>query len=459
MGISFDIKTYFKEMNWTYKLIILMAFINPFAYLINPNVLGVLAVLEVAVIFLSKEEFYKKFWRSFILAITFYGVSVFHVKLYYWVFILCFPIIFYMYRNRLNKRRLIYLGAYLIFIIYLGIIVLVNPIKGYIVAEYIRYVMCFVVLAITFMTFRDLSDVKYLFGSFRVITLATIISALIIAGFTLTNFMDFYGYYTGAVFNISIFMSKFSFRGVAFFSDPNVLYSVFIFMLAIYEFIKFIDYREKVRMFDITNILFFIVIVLSGSRTAAVVIALYIVVKFIALFVFKRNLVKNNIAIGIFLAIFLAIFLIFSTHILDIINWILYKTTILMGRSHSLEFSGSFTGSSRMKSWVDAMNSIKGHWWFGRGLNYWKEIYYMPPHNSIIMMIQSAGVISLAMISGLFIYAVRKIPVFISIILIIVPMCTLDLQQFVFFAIFVGIGVIAIDSEFSNSGRPFKLFN
>lgn len=448
MNISYDIRRYFKEMNWTYKLIILMAFINPFAYLLNPNVFGVFAILEVAAIFFSREEFYKKFWRSFILSITFYGVSIFHVKLYYWVFILCFPIIFYIYKERLSKRRLLYLGAYFIFVLYLGIVVLINPIKGYIIQEYIRYLMCFVVLAITFMTFRDLNDVKELFPSFKVLTIATIISAIIIAIFTLTDFMHFNGSYSSHIFGINIFMSKADFRGVAFFSDPNVMYSVFIFMLAIYEFIKFIDYKEHVRMFDTTNILLFILIVLSGSRTAAMVVVVYIIVKFIALFVFKRNLVKNNIAIGIVLGAILILFLLFREDILYIVNGILYKTTILMGRKNSLAISGTFTGSSRMKSWIVAMNSVQGHWLLGRGLNYWKEIYYMPPHNSIIMMIQSAGLIGLAMISALFIYAVRKIPVFISIILIVAPMCTLDLQEFVFLAIFIGIGVIAIDSGF-----------
>lgn len=452
MNISYDIRRYFKEMNWTYKLIILMAIINPFAYLINPNLFGVFAILELIAIFFSKEEFYKKFWSSFILAITFYGVSLFHVKLYYWMFILCFPIIFYLYKERLSKRRLIYLGAYFIFLIYLGIIVLINPIKGYIVGEYIRYLMCFVVLAITFMTFRDLNDVKKIFPSVRVIAIATIISAIFIAIFTLTNFMHFNGQYSNYVFGMNIFMSRDVFRGVAFFSDPNMMYAVFMFLLAVYEFIKFIDYKERIRMFDITNIILFILIILSGSRTAAMVVVAYIIVKFIALFIFKRNLVASNIAIGIAIGIFLIAYFLFKEEILYILNGILYKTTILMGRTQSLAISGTFTESNRMKSWIVAMNSVQGHWLLGRGLNYWKEIYFMPPHNSIIMMLQSAGLIGLAMLTGLIVYAVRKIPVFITIILIIIPMCTLDLQQFVLFAIFIGIGVIAIDSRFKK--RP-----
>lgn len=448
---------YLREKKKLDILILILAILNPFIYLINPILLVVVSVIEVGLVFLVKEELYIKFWKAFLLSITFYGVTIFHIKLYYWVFGLTLPFIVYKYINRLRGRRLAIFIIYGIYIVYLGVVLLINPLKGYSIAEYIRYLMSFAVLFITLVSFRGLNDVKKIFSSFRLVSIVNIISGLLLTIFAMNEFGGIISPMKKFIFSIDIYLSLDNFRLASFFSDPNLYYAFFIILLAIYEFINFIDNKDIQKKFlDKTNIFLIISVILSFSRIAIIAIVIYLVAKFFAIYILKSNLKKNNIVALVIIAISIISFVFFSKPILNWINWIVYNFTIMIGRKHALSYSSNFTNSSRVISWKIAINSLKGHWILGRGLNFWKAIYYMPPHNSFIMLLQSAGVIGCTIFTGLLIYSIRKIPIFISLILVIFPMCTLDLQDFVLLVLFMGIGVIFIDDSFNNYSSTTK---
>lgn len=448
---------YLREKNKSDILILILGFLNPFIYIVSPIALAVIAVIEVALVFFSGDELYKKFWKGFLLAITFYGVGIVHIKLYYWVFGLSLPFIIYKYINRLKGKRLWFLIVYAVYVAYLGIILVSHPIKGDTVAEYIRYLMCFIIVFITLVSFRDLSDVKNLFGSFKLVGIVNIISGVILTVLALTGHTNDMGIAHTKLISVDVYLSLDNFRVATFFSDPNLYYAFFIFLLAIYEFVSFVDKDSKVRFLDVTNVILLIAVVSSFSRTAMLIVGVYLVIKFIAVYILKANIRLNNIVWLSVVGIAIIIFIFFSGPILNWFNWVVYNFTILIGRKHALVYSSSFTDSSRMLSWKVALGSVKGHWIFGRGINFWHQIYYMPPHNSFIMTLQSGGLIALGFLIGLFIYAIRKIPVFI-LLLLIAPMCTLDLQDFVLLAMLMGIGVVFIDSGFANYGRKIKCF-
>ncbi|MGL5616048.1 MAG: O-antigen ligase family protein [Sarcina sp.] len=429
------------------KIILLMAILNPILYYISPILLIISIVIELVLVFSEKDYFYKKFWKGLLLAVTFYGVSIFHVKVYYWVFILSLPYIIFFVRNKLSRRKIIFLAATGIFAIYLTVLLFLHGIKGYTVSEYIRYIMCFIILYITVKTFKNRDEIKEIFHSIKVVALVNVISGIIVAIFTLSKHLGFSCSAHGKLYSIDIFNAVAHFRATGFFSDPNLYCSFFMFLLAIYEFIKFYSDRERTKFLDVTNIILIVGVLISFSRTGMMTVAAYLIAKFIAIKVLKASKRANNTLWATIIIVFIILAGLFSQEILAMMNWLLYHITILIGRKSALVYSSNFTDSSRVKSWEVALNSLRGHWILGRGYNYWQTIYYMPPHNSFIMTLQETGIIGLVAFLGLVGYSIRKIPIYIILFLIFIPMSTLDLQNFLMLFMLMGIALTFLDEK------------
>lgn len=429
------------------KFLILMAILNPILYYINPILLIISIVVEMGVIFTEKELFHKKFWKGFLLAITYYGIGILKIKIYYWVFILSLPYIVFFVKNDLNKKKKMFLAVAAIFTFYLTIDLFIHKIKGYTISEYLRYVMCFIILYITMKTIKDFKELDEITDSFKVVAIVNIISGVIVAIFSLIKSLNFKCATNNHLYFVDIFRSTSHFRATAFFSDPNLYFAFFIFLLAIYEIVMFFKDEKNVKFFDLTNVLLMIAILISYSRTGIIAIAIYLITKFIAIKILKANETLNTIVWSTVIVFGVLIFGVFFKEVLDLLNWILYHLTLLIGRKSALIYSSSFTDSSRVKSWEVAIHSLKDHWMLGRGLNFWKEIYYMPPHNSFIMILQESGIIGLALFLGLIIYSFKRVPLYITICLIIIPMVTLDLQNFIMLFVFMAIGIIILKDK------------
>lgn len=428
------------------KFILAMAFLNPILYYISPILFIISIVLEIIFIFKEKDEFYKKFWKAFLLSISFFGVSIFHVKVYYWVFIMSLPYVVLKINYKFTKREVILLATIVTFAIYLTLMLLVGKIDGSTISEYSRYIMCFIILYMTIKTLKNIDYVKEIMFSFKLIAIVTIISGFTIEILRNLSFINFTCHIHTTLYNVDI-SSASNFRTAAFFSDPNLYFAFFISLLAIYEFIMFYCDKENNKIFDSTNIFLIIASLTSLSRTAIMAIVVYIIAKFITMKVLNGKRRANTIFWSSLVMFIILIGVIFNSQILELFNWVLHNLTILIGRTNALDYSSNFTSSSRVISWGVALDSIKGHWLLGRGFNYWNIIYYMPPHNSFIMMAQDAGLLGLIFLIGIIIYGFKNIPLHIIIFLLLMPMLTLDLQNFLMLFVIIGIGVILSDSK------------
>lgn len=437
-----EIKLYIENLNKIEKLILILSVVNPFIFLISPLITIFMIIIEISSVFCIKENFRSKFWKAYLLACTFLGVSIFKVKVFDLLMLIFIPLIFIFYKNKVKGIRKKHLWAMGVFGLFLIFTFFRHPINGRTIAGLIRYLMCIAIFYPLYKTIKSKDDFIKLFPFIRIITIATLITGFIIA------IMNKYGLnfqHSAMLYSINCYNASDSFRESGFFGDPNKFYSYFTLLLAFYEFYSFKYRKENIKIIDSINFFLILGIVLSFSRTGITAVLIYIIAKYIAIILLKADEKKNQ-KFWIFTILVLAIvFICFNKEILNIMNGWIYSFTKLIGRSKSLVYSSSVTGSSRVVSSKLALETIKGHLLLGRGFDYWETVYYMPACDSFINILQDSGVIALGFFATMLSYSFRKVQLYITLLLVIFPLCTMNLQHYTILYLFAGLLVIDLE--------------
>ncbi len=422
MKLNNFIEKYKMEM-----LFALLGLLSPISYMVSPILFICLIFVELWIVFSSKKiDINAKIVIGYLVCFTYTSVSVSIFKLYDLYLIILLPYILYLKKDLIFKLPKKYYIFSIIFLLYFGINVIIHPITKTTIIDYVRYIQCFILILAALLLLNKKSSLYQVVSFFKLIAIKSIISTLILGLFIYSNTLVLDS--AIGLFKVNLFNASNEFRMSGFFTDPNKLSVFFIMLLAIYEFTLYLN--KKIVMLDSTIILLIVPILLSMSRTGIITVIGYLILKFISTIILRNN--NKNIAIfNLVMVIGLVLGLtLFSELILDIIDYAVYLITSLLGRDSTLEYSFSLTNDPRIISSTIALESVKDSLLVGNGLAYWSNIYYMPPHNTVVSLIQDSGLIGLSIALVPVIVAMFKAPLYIFITLILLPMLTLDLQNY-----------------------------
>lgn len=224
-------------------------------------------------------------------------------------------------------------------------------------------------------------------------------------------------------------------RVSAFFSDPNKLMVYFFVLLFLKKVIQ-----KKYRL-EFSDLIFISGSLMTGSRTAFIVAALYLCT------FFMRTFFTNSTAlISVFLIsaiilfwIFLSIFNISFT---DLLNELMKKVLALTGRTKTLDTNSNIQTDDRVIVWKMAENYIRERPLFGNGIASESILLPYPTHNTILQLILDFGIMGpVLFFGGIFQQVFKYMDLISFLILLFIPMCVLDLANYNF--IFFALGVAA----------------
>lgn len=222
-----------------------------------------------------------------------------------------------------------------------------------------------------------------------------------------------------------------------FFSDPNK-YMTFCFALVI--FIK--TFIKKSSDKNIITIILFASSVISMSRTAIIVILLYLYIELFKWLKEKYRIIFIILSVMSLLAILIFLFVpdIFRT----LINSIYVTTTYILGREQTLEINTNLEDDNRIFIWNMALNFISKNIIAGYGWLSYEWLMPYPPHNTILSLLLDGGLLALVA------YILMFYPMIItknSVLLIfyLIPTLTLDLGNYRVW--FILLGLLMANSE------------
>lgn len=227
-------------------------------------------------------------------------------------------------------------------------------------------------------------------------------------------------------------------RVAGFFSDPNKYMSFLLFMLFL------IDWAKNSSKIRIENCLIFAGLLMTGSRTALISVALYLVYKVI------RALSRNGFQALVFLfsigiTLLLTTLLITGGDIGKLVDAVWVGSAELFGRAHTLEINASLSEDNRILIWQYALDLISQSPLIGHGLDAYETLLPYPTHNTFLSLLLSGGLVYLLVfLLNTYPIATTGDPV-LFIALILVPLLFLDLVDYrlLFCAVGIAEGVVA----------------
>lgn len=435
-------------MNNKEKFLLIMGILNPIIYSISPNLIIISILIELIIIFSFKEEFYKRFWKMYLLSFTYFGMSILGIKIYDLVMMIFIPNILIYKKIKIDKKKLLQIIIIIFYFIYITVILIINDLNLNAISEYTRYIQSFILFLVVLKTITDFKQFTEIFKFFEVIAFKTMLTGIIMAILSMKDLIQYN--YTNSVFSMDIYNISSELRVTGFFSDPNKYCMFFIVLLIIYEFYCYTQNSRKI--IDRFNLKLIIPIIMSFSRMGLFTIALYFILKVINVKLLKMN--KKLIYMFNFAMILASsvIIIFFKSQVLEFINEIIYKTTKFLGRESTLRYSFDLVNDSRVIASKIALESVKNNIFIGNGLSYWKSLYYMPPHNTFVSIIQDTGIIGCVLFSLMNMYSLKKIPLHILITLLLLPMVTLDLQNYRLLFMLIGL-MTTVDNDNLNIRR------
>lgn len=412
------------------KLLLALGIINPILYYLSPYLFLIALLAEHIIILKTSNTFGEKLWKTFLLSSMYFGVQIFGLKPYDIVILLFFPIIIMKnwklgMKSDVRKKHLIIGGVYLV---YLALILVINKLAMSQILEFVRYTMAILTVVSFYLTVNKVEELSKVIEILPIYALKNFFSGFVIMLLMMyTNFSDKFSI---GLIKVNIYNSLPEVRLTGFFSDPNKYFLYFVFLLIIYEFYNYVYNYKSIKIVDKVNIIFIIGAISSLSRTGIVAIVAYVVIKFINIkFFYKKQNLFLKALLGTILVIGLML-LLFPNVIIGIADKFIYAVTVLIGREESLVYSSSISQSSRIISWGVALDSVSDSLAFGNGLYSWPDFYYMPPHNTFVAIIQDTGIVGIALFLGFIIYGVINLPIHITLLLLLIPMMTFDLQNY-----------------------------
>lgn len=394
---------------------------------------------------LSKNGIYFIF-NSYIFASSFFGISIIGIKLF--DIILLLACIYLLFKNEITSfnKSFYLIGLFFVYIVFEFIFINLmrfpyNTNGG---IELARYIFAFIALVLFSQnSFRQLSPHK-LINSINYFGILLIAQTLMMSFChnlfgALDNFKT--GLFTVNVFNYEGKLSGLSsnidaeVRVSAFFSDPNKLMAFFFCLL----FLK--KYISKNKKIDKDDFIYLLGSLVTGARTALIVVAFYLFAAFISSFLHDNQILGYCVLItgAIILYLISAFNNITAT---EMINDVMNKALKLFGRQRTLAIDSNISNDGRVLIWKQSYIYIKEHLIFGNGLLSEAKLLPYPTHNTIIQLLLDTGIIGLALFAlGIIriIWKSKYLNYFV--ILILLPALFLDLANYNF--IYFVLGIVA----------------
>lgn len=405
-------------------LALLVALILPFAFVVN--IVLFLALTTVFIILLMKSvgTTTEKFLIAFCASVLFSGISVLGVRPYdiIIIFSLCCVII----KTRMNVKICKSIFPFLVIVV---CICCINYSSDALL-ESIRYVISLLLLVVVLNIGRCSFD--NLGNQFAIIGIANIIMALLtlllfVKG-TLTN-------YSLSIIETNLFLSNRETRLFGFFSDPNKFMTFSFAMLFIIEY-----FMKKSKRKTFLILIYVVASVLSLSRTAILVIAIYLGCKIL------RKIEKDSkgvFYITLILGVFILLFLFVSDESENLINLVYSSMAKILNREWTASLGDTVTEDSRFLIWKQALKYIVEKPIVGNG---WMSNTFLlpyPTHNTVLALLLDGGIITLVVFITLF-WPVIKIKQWeLTIPFVFVPLLLLDLQNYRMLFLIIGLILVS----------------
>lgn len=213
-------------------------------------------------------------------------------------------------------------------------------------------------------------------------------------------------------------------RVSAFFSDPNKLMCFFFLLLLLKKTIG-------VKQFELSDMIFLIGALLTEARTAFGVVLLYLIIN-----VFIRQIFKSCEPLGVLLLAIISIVIGLYIYIKDIsvealINNFFKRVLSFTGRSQTLKTDSNVQSDSRVLIWKMARQYIYRKPFLGNGILSESILLPYPTHNTVVQLILDYGFV------GFTIYAVAVMKIVLKhmniinwILLLLIPSLVLDLANY-----------------------------
>lgn len=293
--------------------------------------------------------------------------------------------------------------------------------------EAIRYLTC-IILFLEIRTERyDLTDCC---SEMIAITISNMFYAVSV--FMMISSGHFSNYTSGLVTSNVFKYSLTELRLNAFFSDPNK-YMAFCFAL-IFIAMAFV---EKGHKRNILIVLTSIASVITLSRTALIVIAVFIGLRIL---VILRKKTKVGFYAALFVMMTIALIAIFFPEWIDsVVNELYVMASRLMGRERQLELSSTVQGDNRTRIWKMAIDLIGdkpllGHGWMS---NEWLLPY--PTHNTFLAILLDGGILALTAYIIMFVPMIKSKRWDLTLSCVLVPSAMLDLQNYRMWFLILGL--------------------
>ena len=355
----------------------------------------------------------EKFLVAFCASVLFSGVSFLSLRLY--DIIIIFALCYVMMRKRMNVK--VCKSIFPFFIIVVGICCI--NYGDVALLESFRYLISLLLLVVV-LNF-DKCSFDNLDSQFAIIGIANIVM-LILTFFLFTK--GILTNYSLGFIETELFLSDREVRLFGFFSDPNKSMTFSFAMLFIIE-----CFMKKSKRKTILILIYIVASVLPLSRTAIIVIAIYLGCKIL------RGIEKNTkglfyviLIIGLFVLLFFSVFDKFE----DLLNVIYLYMGKILNREWTISLGDTVTEDNRFLIWKKTLEYIiekpvLGNGWMSNAI-----LLPYPTHNTVLALLLDGGIIALVGFLVLFWPVVKTKRWEFTIPFILVPSLLLDLQNVVF---------------------------
>lgn len=407
-------------------LLLLLAVILPFAFVVNNILFLILIVFFILMFVRTANNVSAKFLVAFFVSVLFSGISILNLRPYDIVTIIALIYVLVKKRGTLSVPYKILPFAFVV------IFVCAVNFNGDALLETVRYIISFLLLLVV-LNIDDCSfdDIKFQVAIIGIVNiLFAFATFLLFKKGMITN-------YTSGIFESNLFLSNAEVRMFGFFSDPNKFMCFSFAMIFVIEY-----FMKKSRQRTLLIWIFIAGSILSLSRTALLVVALYIGCKILVKIKECSKLAFWAVIISGTL-IFVLLFLLDGFE--PLLNFVYSSMAKILNRDWTASLGSTVTEDSRFLIWKRALEHIGESPLWGHG---WMSNTFLlpyPTHNTILALMLDGGILALIPFVICFWPLIKVKRWELTLPFVIVPSLLLDLQNYrVWFLI---LGLILVDER------------
>ncbi|WP_304055633.1 O-antigen ligase family protein [Levilactobacillus namurensis] len=408
----------------------------PMAYAKSIPLFFIMLILSVGLAMYRATTISQKVFQLYIWSFSFFGLSIFGVKLFDWVALISLLYIILARKKIFINMNFLYLVPFYFYITIQCIVLIMQnyEYENNVILELVRYILAILTgFVFSQLSLKNAESKKWL-DNFSILVILQAIIMYVLQTRYAVNVSSNLKY-----ISIQLFSDNNESRISAFFSDPNKMMT-FFFVLLFIRLVLILNDKHKIQW---TNSFFIYLVgaVLSLSRTSVISVVL-----FLSGYVLYRVIFKNSSSLATFSVlvvgiIFLVMISYFKAELLHVGNVFFDYVLQLFGRTRTVMIDSSLATDSRVEVWKDAYIYIKQSPIFGNGLLSEESLLPIPTHNTVIQLLLDTGILGLLLyFVGVLLPIFKRTPSWIAITLLIIPMLFLDLANFRL--IFVLLGII-----------------